>query len=105
MDGVGGTGFFSASRILGNDNDGNDNLASGGGNKDFFGSEGNVLAGGGLGISALGSDLTPNASDSYLARMDDRGKIASECIYLTIETAKTTHKNQSSPHPAFSQAS
>ena len=65
LGGVGGTGFFSASGMFGSDNEGNENLASGGGRKDFFGSEGNVSTGGGLGISALGSDLTPNDSDSY----------------------------------------
>ena len=62
---LGGVGFFSGSGILGNDNEGRDSLASGGGRNDFFGSVGKVSTGGGFGISALGWDLTPNVSENF----------------------------------------
>ena len=61
---LGGVCFFSGSGILGNDNEGKGSLASGGGRNDFFASEGKVSTGGGLGISALGSDFTPSVSDN-----------------------------------------
>ena len=63
--GDGDVGFFSPSGFLGNDNEGSESLASGGGRNDFLGAEGKDSIGGGLGISALGSDLTPNDSDNY----------------------------------------
>jgi hypothetical protein len=68
LGGDGGVGFFSISGIFGNESEGNESFASGGGKNDFFCSEGKVSVGGGLGVSALGSDFTPSDSDNCMTK-------------------------------------